>query len=344
MVTLGIGRRHYKVFGADPPWCHYDTNKHTRYYRTGDSARYNDDGSLHYIGRKDLQKKIHGQRIELGEIEYHIIKTGRFDGVVVELFGSSIFIAFLTNEKFNGAYTGPLPPDSIEPTVLDEHMSTMQLALPSYMLPSHFVPTKHFTTTISGKTDRRVLLSSVEQVIGLYQYGKANFKRPPETENQEIMKQLWAEAIPIVATEIGIDDDFFLLGATSVSVIRLLMLTRKHRMKFDVSTVDHCRTLLEMAANLEIHDHQANLDTASIPFSMKASVDKELCISTASKKCGIPESSVVNIYPCSYMQEAMMMFSEKYPGSYYVHNVYRITSGIENLTIGPVPRSSVATA
>lgn len=316
-----------RVFGADPPWCHYDPNRHSRYYRTGDLATYKDDGSVIYIGRKDLQKKIHGQRIELGEIEYHIMKSGNFYGVAVELFGSSTLVAFLDTEKFHGAYTGPLSPDFIEPKVLDELMSTMKLALPSYMVPSHFVPTKHFPTTMSGKTDRRLLLSSVEQVIGIYQYGKANLKRPPETENQEIMKQLWAEAIP--TAEIGIDDDFFLLGGTSVSVIRLLMLTRKHHMKFDVSTVYRCRTLWEMAANLEMHDHKANVDTVSTPFSMIGGMDKEPCILTASRKCGISESSVVNIYPCSYMQEAMMMFSEKYPGSYYIHNVYSVPREIK---------------
>ena len=318
-----------RVFGADPPWCHYDSNKHTRYYRTGDLVRYNDDGSLHYIGRTDLQKKIHGQRIELGEIEYHINKSGKFDRVVVELFGSSTLIAFLSTERSHGAYTGPQPPDSIEPKILDELTLAMKLALPSYMVPSHFVPIKQFPTTLSGKTDRRLLLSSIEPVIGLYQYGKAKLKRPPETESQDMMKQLWAEAIPVATAEIGIDDDFFLLGGTSVSVIRLLMLTRKHHMKFEVSTVYHCRTLLEMAANLEMHEHQADADTVSTPFSMIGSLDKEPCISTASRKCGISESSVVNIYPCSYMQKAMMMFTEKHPGSYYIHNVYRVPREID---------------
>jgi non-ribosomal peptide synthase protein (TIGR01720 family) len=34
-------------------------------YKTGDLVRYNDDGSLHYLGRKDTQVKIRGQRAEL---------------------------------------------------------------------------------------------------------------------------------------------------------------------------------------------------------------------------------------------------------------------------------------
>lgn len=45
----------------------------SRFYKTGDLVRYNVDGTIQFIGRKDSQVKVRGQRIELGEIE-HVLR------------------------------------------------------------------------------------------------------------------------------------------------------------------------------------------------------------------------------------------------------------------------------
>ena len=42
--------------------------------KTGDLVRYNSDGSLTLVGRKDFQVKLRGQRIEPGEVEFHLRK------------------------------------------------------------------------------------------------------------------------------------------------------------------------------------------------------------------------------------------------------------------------------
>ena len=66
------------AFIEDPIWLLHGApgrpGRHGRLYKTGDLVRYNEDGNLIFIGRKDTQVKIRGQRVELGEIE-HVLRS-----------------------------------------------------------------------------------------------------------------------------------------------------------------------------------------------------------------------------------------------------------------------------
>nr|WP_269570379.1 hypothetical protein [Legionella tunisiensis] len=47
-------------------------------YKTGDLVKWQSEGIIEYIGRRDSQVKIRGFRIEMNEIESHLEKFLRF--------------------------------------------------------------------------------------------------------------------------------------------------------------------------------------------------------------------------------------------------------------------------
>ena len=52
------------------------------WYKTGDSAFYNEKGDLECLGRKDTQIKITGRRVEISEIEFHLSRVVGSDVIV----------------------------------------------------------------------------------------------------------------------------------------------------------------------------------------------------------------------------------------------------------------------
>lgn len=63
------------VFIEDLAWATPTGTVPRRMYKTGDLAKYNHDGTIEFVGRKDTQVKLRGQRVELTLIEHHVRKV-----------------------------------------------------------------------------------------------------------------------------------------------------------------------------------------------------------------------------------------------------------------------------
>lgn len=118
-----------------------------RMYRTGDLVRQQ-DGQLHFIGRKDNQVKHMGYRIELEEIEYALAMLPR------------VAQAAVVYHRTNTAY-GKLVGFVAGPADLDEKALQAEVAkrLPDYMVPSRIVVQPDLPKNANGKVDRQQLKS-----------------------------------------------------------------------------------------------------------------------------------------------------------------------------------------
>jgi amino acid adenylation domain-containing protein/non-ribosomal peptide synthase protein (TIGR01720 family) len=180
-----------------------------RLYRTGDLCRWGADG-LEFLGRLDQQVKLRGFRIELGEIESELralegvaqaVAVGREDAP-----GDKRLIAYLVpNAK--GRREDGVPHDAAR---LREQLRTR---LPDYMVPSQFVVLDALPMTPNGKIDRRALPTPERWEV-------ARVHAEPRTPTEKILAGIWADVLGIA--QVGVQDDFYLLGGHSLTAMRLV--------------------------------------------------------------------------------------------------------------------------
>ena len=181
-----------------------------RLYKTGDLARWRDDGNLEYIGRSDHQVKVRGFRIELGEIESVLKKQPSVREAVViareDKPGEKRLAAYVeTNEKI--------------PTA-DELRRAIRDKLPEYMIPSFFVFLEALPLTPNGKVDRKALPAPEldRDTSG------AKFIAP-RTEDEERLAGIWREVLGLKG--VGINDNFFDLGGHSLLAVQAVSRIRE---------------------------------------------------------------------------------------------------------------------
>jgi thioesterase domain-containing protein/acyl carrier protein len=186
-------------------------NPGSRMYKTGDLARWLDDGNLQYLGRMDTQVKIRGFRIELGEIETRLNQYPEIEDSVVIAQGEEgdrRLIAFYRANPTSADHLVQLPYDKLR-----GHLSRV---LPEYMLPAAFVSLAAIPLSANGKVDRRALERMDVTITSGLEYVAPRY----DTEGQLV--EMWAEVLKLAPEKIGVNDNFFELGGHSLSAVQLM--------------------------------------------------------------------------------------------------------------------------
>ena len=189
----------------------FSADSEARMYKSGDLARYREDGLIEYLGRADNQVKVRGYRIELGEIESVLASCPAVQSCVVlareDMPGDKQLIGYL------------VPRSGASPTI-EELQVFLRDRLPDYMVPAKFVYLDSFPLTHNGKVDRKALpVPSHEE------------KQPdldearPRNAVEEKLAGIWMELFKVKS--IGIHDDFFDLGGHSLLGIKLMSRIRE---------------------------------------------------------------------------------------------------------------------
>lgn len=117
------------------------TGRHGRLYRTGDLTKYNQDGTITYIGRANSQVKVNGQRIELEEVEHHLRQYStavkEIVADVIQVGNSTRLVAFLLSKSRSDEGAGITDEFAMELIPPPQGLNAkLGLVLPRHVIPS----------------------------------------------------------------------------------------------------------------------------------------------------------------------------------------------------------------
>ena len=241
-------------FLADP----FSKEPGARMYKTGDIARYREDGNLEYVGRSDDQVKIRGYRVELGEIE----------AVVTDHAAVHRCVAVARpDERGNKQLEGYVIPRAGQAITSKELREYLRRKLPEYMVPTHFEVLDSFPLTSNGKVDRRALpllekTSSRQKFI------------PPYNASESSLAAIWTELFGV--SSVGVTDNFFELGGHSLLAASLLVrIEQVFWKRLSMATLFRAPTIRQLALILA---GQAPSASQVIPVQPAGSLPPFFCI------------------------------------------------------------------
>ncbi|HWK88466.1 MAG TPA: amino acid adenylation domain-containing protein, partial [Longimicrobium sp.] len=203
-----------------------------RMYRSGDRARWLEDGTLEFLGRLDEQVKVRGFRIEPGEVEtaLHEHPAVRECAVIAreDVPGERRLVAYVAG------------PDA-EALRAAELRGFLKERLPDYLVPSAFVVMDAIPVTPNGKLDRRALPAPEAPRPSAEAASAA-----PRTPVERVLAEAWAEVLRL--ERVGIHDNFFALGGDSILSIQVIARAGQRGVRVMPKQMFVHQTIAELAA------------------------------------------------------------------------------------------------
>jgi amino acid adenylation domain-containing protein len=331
-------------------------------YRTGDLARYLPDGSVQFLGQRDMQAKIRGQRIDLAETEQELRKQlpvlREITAMMVRLgseespltlaafFNISSYMGFpaSTNQISSTKAVVANSPAARQSTAILLEGLTERLAhvLPAYMIPSVYIPVWVMPLSSSAKIDRRHLRTlalklSAEEVASFALIPSAKCSQALSTPREKLLARLWVDVLGI--DSVSADDHFVSRGGDSLTAMRLVRDAQRNGLTLSVATIFQYPILSDMAVATEDlapeNGTSANMllgHDVPPPFSLIPPETKDVSklVAEVAKLLQVDDVTIQDVLPCSPLQEGLIALSLQRPGSYMAQFVYDVPATIDS--------------
>ncbi|MBD2300898.1 non-ribosomal peptide synthetase [Nostoc sp. FACHB-190] len=303
-----------------------------RLYKTGDLARYLNDGNIEYLGRLDHQVKLRGFRIELGEIEALLSQHPALQQVVVlireieqkkqhrdftpvvDVESSSAITGLrrlLKGESANSqadfrnqqlvAYC--VTRHQPAPTTSELRQFLLE-KLPEYMVPAAFVLLDAIPLTPNGKIDRQSL-----PIPGKVRPELAKAFVAPRTFIEKALAEVWQEVLDI--EPVGIHDNFFELGGDSIRSIQVLSRATAKGLSCSLAQIFQYQTIESLAQAITFVEPAALVTNKTEPFSLISPVERQKLT-----------KDIADAYPLARVQAGVIFHTQSLPDEPMYHDIF----------------------
>ncbi|KAL4986018.1 hypothetical protein BDW68DRAFT_198330 [Aspergillus falconensis] len=325
------------AFVSAPEWMkQLGDGSYQMLYKSGDLARYNEDGTFRIVGRRDTQVKLRGYRIELGEIENQIMASGNVAAALAALPKTGpcakqivTVLSFNWSEIDNKARAMGSQPEDTDKFALarDRHspgtrrrlkrlQRHLSRVLPEYMVPTIWVVLERLPLLISGKIDRKAIKTWVDDmkpetyhdILKDQEEGENNIKGVIVAGSlADKLRQLWSEALGQPAEAIQLQTSFFALGGDSIAAIRVVSQGKRSGLPLTVRGIIGAKTLGNLIALVEeqlAEDNSPETSAMDIDHSQPSTEDVLLPYESLlqARLSSQPSAAVEDAYYFSPMQ------------------------------------------
>lgn len=214
--------------------------------------------------------------------------------------------------------------------------SSLAAILPTYMVPSFYIPVTKMPWMSSGKMDRARLRNIVQnlpkEMTGPYRLAMSETTKAtkaPTTVLEKKLQHLWETVLNIpIHGSVGVEDSFFRLGGDSVTAMRLVSAARSESISLTVIDIFRNPRLCDMALVCGTVQEERLVEME--PFSLlKNEEPVEPILDELVEQCRVERAMILNAYPCSLLQEGLVTLSTKQSGAYVAQNVFKLPKNVD---------------
>ena len=212
-----------------------------RMYRSGDLARFDQNGVIEYVGRIDHQVKVRGLRIELGEIEARLLAHDRVrEGAVLAADGHSgqQLLAYVVPTEAGLSVKG-------QNDLSEALKAELKTHLPEYMVPAQWLFLDQLPLTPNGKLDRKALPAPQAH------HPQQDYVAPRSALEQQIA-EIWQDILKL--ERVGVTDNYFTLGGDSIISIQVVSRAGQAGIRFTPKDLFQQQTVQALARVVEVDD------------------------------------------------------------------------------------------